>query len=58
MMCCWTFAMYSYMHELFIYLFIFYSYNFLKLNIYYQDLNFENITEEPEIAVREFYTYI
>ena len=30
---------------------MFYSYNFLKLNIYYQDLNFENVTEEAEIEV-------
>ena len=31
-----------------------FSNNFLKLNIYYEDLNFQNITEEPEIAVRCF----
>jgi len=30
---------------------LFFSNNFLKLNIYYEDLNFENITETPEIEV-------
>ena len=29
-----------------------YSYNFLKLNVYYEDLNFEVIEEDPEIEVR------
>ncbi|XP_060602636.1 degenerin mec-10-like [Ruditapes philippinarum] len=28
--------------------------NFLKLNIYYKDLNFEKITEEPQIEIQEF----
>ncbi|XP_060578221.1 acid-sensing ion channel 1-like isoform X2 [Ruditapes philippinarum] len=28
--------------------------NFLKLNIYYEDLNFENLTEVPEIEIQQF----
>ncbi|XP_060578294.1 amiloride-sensitive sodium channel subunit beta-like isoform X2 [Ruditapes philippinarum] len=28
--------------------------NFLKLNIYYEDLNYENITQVPEIEVQQF----
>ena len=28
-----------------------FSNNFLKLNIYYEDLNYENLTEVPEIEV-------
>ncbi|WAR23025.1 SCNuncharacterized [Mya arenaria] len=30
------------------------NYNFLKLNIYYEDLNFETIEEFPEIEVQQF----
>ncbi|XP_045160274.1 amiloride-sensitive sodium channel subunit beta-like isoform X2 [Mercenaria mercenaria] len=30
------------------------SNNFLKLNIYYEDLNYENITEVPEIELQQF----
>lgn len=28
--------------------------NFLKLNIYYEDLNYEYITESPEIEIQQF----
>ncbi|XP_045160381.2 amiloride-sensitive sodium channel subunit beta-like [Mercenaria mercenaria] len=28
--------------------------NFMKLNIYYEDLNYENITEIPEIEIQQF----
>jgi hypothetical protein len=32
--------------------FFYFSKNFLKLNIYYEDLNYENLTEVPEIEVK------
>ncbi|XP_052233186.1 degenerin del-1-like [Dreissena polymorpha] len=28
--------------------------NFLKLNVYYEDLNFQNITESPQITIHQF----
>ncbi|WAR23024.1 ASI1B-like protein, partial [Mya arenaria] len=28
--------------------------NFLKVNIYYEDLNFNNVTEEPQIEIQQF----